>query len=186
DADGLRFRRSMAPARHLVEGTHLVVSHRSSANYAHWHMDSLPSVLAFEEELRSGAIRLAVPPLAGFQRQALARLGLLSAADEFSYPVVLARDLVCGSLISGRGTARPSRAISALFERLRRAGRGQSEAAAPPFIYVGRGERAAGRTMTNESEIVAALGRLGFVPVVPGTLGYDEQIDFFSAARVII
>lgn len=40
--------------------------------------------------------------------------------------------------------------------------------------------------MANEADVVAGLARLGFVSVSPGRLDYDDQIDRFAAACVIV
>lgn len=182
----LRFRRHTAPARRVIDGLHLIAAHRASSNYGHWHMDSLPSVLAFEDELRSGTIRLLVPPLSTFQRQSLARLGLSAAVDECHLPAVFCRDLICGTHLSGRGTQRPPVGITRVFERMRHAGRRQGRCSTPALIYIGRDDRPKGRVMVNEAEVVAALGKLGFVSVNPAKLDYDDQIETMSAARVVI
>ena len=183
---GVCFRPKLAKPTRLVEGAHLMAANWVYRNYAHWHTDCLPGVVAFEAELRAGKMRLLAPPLSSFHRQSLARLQLLEAVDEVAEPVVVCRDLIFPSHLSGSGTRRPSAAVLRVFERLKQTGPGQQARQAPALIYVSRDNRLGRRIMANESELLAALARIGFVSIDPASLGYDEQIDVFSAARMIV
>lgn len=183
---GLCLRTASVRPQRTIEGIHLLAAHRFNWNYGHWHLDHLPAILAFEPELRAGRMRLLTPPLRAFQRQSLARLDLLHALDETGDETVLCRDLIFPSHLSAGGTRDPGSAVVESFARLRRAGRGQRASGAPTRIYVGRDDRPGLRVMKNQADLAAALARLGFVSIDPARHDYDEQIDLFSAARIIV
>src|SRR5262249_38558770 len=174
------------PARRIIDGPHLVVSHWASRNYGHWHMDSLPSILAFENELRSGAMRLLAPPLNAFQRRSLELLGLSPSVDECDLPAVFCRDLVCGTDRSGRSTQQPHAGVKRMFDRMRETRARPGGRANAPLIYISRDDRPTKRAMTNEAELLEGLGKLGFVSINPARLDYDDQIETMSAARVVV
>lgn len=55
-------------------------------------------------------------------------------------------------------------------------------------IYLGRSSETAnsGRTITNETELRAALVKRGFKIIDPATLAYSDQIDLFTDAEIIV
>ena len=55
----------------------------------------------------------------------------------------------------------------------------------PRFIYVSRSD-ATHRNVRNEDEVCAVLSALGFEIVCPGQMSFEEQVNIFSEARLII
>ena len=174
------------PAR-VIEGPALLLNNSAHHVYGHWLMDCLPGVVAFLEPLLAGKLSLVAPALSPWQRRTLQRLRIPpTVITEITDTVVECRDLIFASFLSSRGIGRPSQMAAQALRVLADSPPGQNRAGAPPLIYVSRADVPRGRVMSNERRLIEALARIGFVDVMPGALTIDQQIDFFSAARVIV
>jgi capsular polysaccharide biosynthesis protein len=81
------------------------------------------------------------------------------------------------------GQSAPHPCIVDFFRGLRAAARGGL--ASPRRIYIDRRDTAA-RRLVNETEIVAALGRLGFAAVKLEKLSVDDQVGLFANADIVV
>ena len=184
--DGYRFQSDCARPGRIIDHCVLMLAHWVYQNYGHWHMDCLPGLLPFLEEVRRGEIRLLMPPVSDFHRQSLDRLGVLHALDEVEEDVIDCADLIYPSYLSGYYTQSPSSVAAEVFRALKQARPVLDSIEAPPLIYLSRDDRTKGRIFGNEEEIKHLLQHYGFVSVNPVRLSLDETISTFSRARIIV
>ncbi len=169
-----------APPRRTLHGAHLLLGHWAAHNYGHFFMDCLPAVFQLRDRLRRGDLSLLARPLAKWQREVLARMGVLSALREVEDDVVSVERLLFPNALTCCYMTNPSSLHRAMFEALSLAGEG------PERIYVSRAGRAGSRAMVNEAELVRALESRGFVAIEPGELSIEEQARRFSRARILV
>lgn len=179
-ARGEHDRCDTAPPRRTLAGAHLLLGHWAAHNYGHFFMDCLPAVFQLRDRLRSGELALLARPLARFQREVLARLGVLSALREVDEDVVSVEQLLFPNALTCGYMTNPSSLHRALFEALALRGDG------PERIYVSRAKRTGSRAMVNEAELVRELDARGFVAIDPGEHSIEEQARRFSRARIIV
>lgn len=151
-------------------------------NYYHWLIDFLPRVLLAIKHARLGGARLLVNDnLAGFQLESLQRLGFGEAAlvraghgdavrcPRVLVPTLMSTSAVCHPLVPQwlRQQFKP-----------RRPGQAQR-------VYLSR-QDAATRRLTNEPELTELLARWGYQRVIPGALGFQQQVDLCAGARHLV
>ena len=54
------------------------------------------------------------------------------------------------------------------------------------YVFLSRGNAPQGRTIINENEFTEEIMKFGFETIDPGDLTFSEQMELFSAARVVI
>jgi capsular polysaccharide biosynthesis protein len=178
DANPVMHRRLPRPRRRA--GVHVLLTNQWARNHFHWLLDTLPrAALVPLDDLREEPV-IVPAGLSGDQVDSLERLGIdRSRLVPFDGGHLQVSELVFPSLVGGTGNP-PRWALQWLRERLvprpRRTGR---------RLYVSRAD-AAWRRVANEAELVAALERHGFEPVLPGTMPLREQLQAFAEADVVL
>lgn len=177
------------PAPEQVDGAVAVLAARATGhNYFHFLVDALP---------RLGLLREALPDLepdawlvdraAAYQRTFWSMLGLDTEAVRTIEPQpglsLRARRLVVPTMPSAEHTIVPRETSDWLRASLPPS----AEAAGlPERIYVSRGRTPGTRRLVEEPATLAMLAAHGFTCIEPGSLSVQQQIDHFSAARVIV
>jgi capsular polysaccharide biosynthesis protein len=114
--------------------------HAGGYNYGHWLVDCLPGAIAFLSELREGRLKLAAPPLSGWQARTLILLGVPpGGVSEVLRPAVRCADLVFSSLHGMRDRVRHDAFIRLTTQRI-----AEGETLYPkrePVLSPGRGAR---------------------------------------------
>ncbi len=172
----------LAPAPTFIAGRVGVLAARGDASYYHYLTDVLPRLALLEQG----------PPVQWFY---------LPASQPFQ------RELIELLAIPGTRVIDSDRARHLQAEMLVVPGLPDVDLKTPPWvvrflrdrllpptaervpgtrIYVTRGNRRGGRIVINETEVVAALGELGFRLVDPGRMTVAEQITTFAAAEWIV
>lgn len=177
-----------APERQITNDSAeclIIASNRSSNNYYHWMVQTLPGIDWAARTSRSGQIAIFARPLSTWQRDSLALLGLSGvpviaqeAARQYRLHRAQFNDFVAGVM-----TYQVSRAIGATFRRM--AAQVPASGQTAPAVYVARTDSPY-RALLNEAEVIAALEREGIHIVVPSEHSLAEQIQIFRAARLVI
>ena len=152
-----------------------------SRNYYHWMIDYLPRLAA--PEAAAGWPLLVNDDLAEFQRASLSHLGISERAlRRVAMPAIIqTNEIIAPPIGSAQQRLRPGVAAW-----LRRAFLPADTArGGPSRIYVSRRDSTV-RRLVNEEEVIAALARLGFEIVVPGTMSVAEQARLFARAAIIV
>lgn len=156
----------------------VVLGAQTNRNYSHWLVESLVRVLLFRP-LDDGTYLFLTPPLADWQRQTLALVGIgaerileLEPQGPTRFREVIAVSRGMGRMPDLRpaGVAALAELASASTERRR--------------IYCSRAGTHR-RHITNEAEVAEVLLRHGFESLRPETLPISEQIDIFAGAEVV-
>jgi hypothetical protein len=166
-------------------------------NYAHWHYDSLSSLLLSEDALGGNAPLvgfLSRPQLAAWARDSLAFLSGPWTDLRPAEGIVFCRTLLYPSraLIS----TDPCFYLERLFNCLRMRAHSQwsdpdaSASAASARrnrrLYVARFDSPERRTIENEAALAQRLASLGFDIVVPTQMSYVEQVGIFARAELVV
>lgn len=158
--------------------------------YAHWFYETLPKIRAFEqyaEDTGEEPTLVVAGPLSSWQRTSLERLGYIPDAyvEHAKGRLSVDRLLVPSHrLRRGSGEFVPSPVdLRELRERLTAAVDETSGFATR--LYVSRAD-ADRRHVQNESAVLDVLEPLGFRKIVPGELPYEQQIEAFAGADVLV
>jgi capsular polysaccharide biosynthesis protein len=183
DADGVRPYAS--GVRHALPGTTISLLGSGSDAYYHWTIDRLGCLAAADAALINRSAHVLVPPLHhSFQHDGLSFAGLGNkhiVEVGFGDRVEAERLLLPCRMF---GDWRPHPRLRDFFYSLAAA----AATGAGPFperLYIDRRDNP-NRALANEEELIAALGRYGFVPVQLAALSLAEQIGLFGNARVIV
>jgi capsular polysaccharide biosynthesis protein len=168
-----------------VDGTVVVLAARATGqNYYHFLMDALPR-LRMLEQVHPGLAPDAwvVDRHARYHRELLELVGLGGAPIIEPRPglSLRAKRLVVPSLPNISTLISPD-TTTWLRERLPP----RQVAGRPERLYVTRGSTPNTRRVRDEAAILERLTARGFVPIDPGTLSVQDQIDHFAAARVVV
>lgn len=167
------------------EETVVLAANLSTHNYFHWMTQALPSI---DWARRMGARpspRLAFLPLAPWQEETLALLGVadlprLELNLSAQYRFARAR---YADFLRGASVFEVSRAGIATFRRI--AAGLTADAQTTHEIYVARTDSPQ-RPMSNEADLIALMRDAGVRIVVPGRLSVAEQARLFRGARLVI
>ncbi|MDX6584901.1 MAG: hypothetical protein QOI10_4085 [Solirubrobacterales bacterium] len=173
------------PPEERLPGTAAVLTTRGVDNYCHFLLDVVPRLHMLEAAgLAEGVDHYVVNRSLPFQRQILEQLGVPDdkVVESSAHPHLRCGRLVVSSL-AGYDLQLPGWVVPHLRERL---GPGAAPAAPRRRIYISRGQTKNTRRVTNEAEVLTALGRFGVTPVTPETLTVEEQIRLFSEAELIV
>jgi capsular polysaccharide biosynthesis protein len=181
--DGIKlFVRNSIPR---LTGTYLSLLAGNHGNYFHWMMECLARLSIADDALDSCAGVLVPEPSTAFHGGSLLLTGL-PQADRVRF-VAGDETLRVDRLIvpwSVFGHSAPHPCIAGFFRDLRAASL-HGKAAYPRRIYIDRRGTSA-RRLVNEDEVVQALDRLGFVPVVLEHLSVDDQVGLFANADIVV
>lgn len=153
-----------------------------SPNYYHWLIDYLPRLLLARRSVDIGKYRIVVnKPLMPFQRESLALLGvdegqILEIGD---HEAVHAETILVPSLMVSTTVPHPA------LPRLLQDAYPRRISSTCPRVYLSW-QDATTRQLTNEAELMVLLERHGFERHVPGTLGFQQQIDLCYGARALV
>jgi capsular polysaccharide biosynthesis protein len=177
--------RRRLPPIEKVDGTVVALATRGGHNnYYHFITDVLPRFGVFQEAMPGvEPDGLYVPAASKWQQNLLELTGLAK------YPVIAtgkhravrADRLVVPSIPNPHEVA-PRATIEWLRSRLP----AQDVADKPRRIYVTRGNVRNTRRLVHEDATWPLLEQRGFVRIEPGSLSIRDQIDYFSAAEVIV
>ena len=180
------------PADSIHEPLHSMVG-RLDVNYAHWLLEScaqLEGVEAWAD--RSGRrprllVRSEGP---AFHRSSLARLGYSDGALDWPVsPPPLAVDALVVASLPGTPVACSPRSIAWLRSRLLGGENQPAEARRPSVeatrLYIAR-PPGGWRYVENGVEVEGALEGRGFTVVAPERFAFDEQVELFRRAQVVV
>ena len=196
DLDYLEFRENgpvqTKPAKTFIDADVLIPLHGSEA-FGHVIFDAIPQILAFEEEIKAGQIKVLMrEQMFTWYARILQTWGLhphhflvLPAKNESSYRF---RSAIVSNALTTFSTFFPN---PGTIERYRQS---LTSLPKPPaaehrrLVYLNRlpGTTHSGRTITNENELQKMLVRRGFHVVDPATLAFAEQVQLFTQADVIV
>ena len=173
-----------------LPGTHLSILAGGAGNYFHSVIESVMRLAMVPRALLTPVESL-LKSEAGLMQDEMLRhlglpphLGLRAIADSQTLRV---ERLIYPWSIHGEHGYHPC--ILPFFDRIAAAvaadGTRSPAPARPDLIYIDR-RGAAARPMVNEDDVVAALSRLGFVPVQLERLSFSEQVTLFRTARAIV
>lgn len=163
-----------------ISGNTLVIATKGGANYYHWLFDELPRLLISGQEALDNIIGHTSSP---FNREGLRRYGfkgkVISVVPELH---VRCDVLVVPSFVGKTGHPVPKqvRLITNFVDSIPRK--------TSPFgerIYLSR-EKAAIRRVSNEMELWPQLCGRGFKKVILEDLAWEEQINAFRNAKVVV
>jgi capsular polysaccharide biosynthesis protein len=155
-------------------------------NYFHWITQTLPAIdIGWHREGQARQLAVALPPLNQWQTDSLAMLGCaalhritIEKDKQYAFQTVEFSDV-----LNGGAAFCLSQAAGRTYAKLRRAV--TPAAATPARLYVARTD-AEHRKMRNEDALIAELAQRGFEIVVPGSLGFAEQVALFRGASLVV
>ncbi len=157
---------------------------KNASNYYHWMCEVLPRLWACAAVPELSRLPMVVNDqnLSTFQRQTLGTM--LGSAQLVAFPWRAARfkRLYLSSFLTSGECAPRLRGWISQFRQ--RAGAAPADAR-PRRLYVSRSD-AVRRRVLNEDDTWAALSRLGFERVTPGTLSVAAQLDLFANAEAVV
>jgi len=169
------------------DATVIIGCNVAHANYFHWITQVLPAIdHAVNRIGQARNIAIALPLLNGWQEESLQLLGLANVRrvmiDDPAKQYALAR-AEYSELLNGGGAFSNSATTLATYRRLR-------EAVERPWsrdrkIYVARTD-ATSRQMRNEAVVIEEVRKRGYEVIPPGTLGFQEQVQLFRSARIVV
>jgi hypothetical protein len=181
-AKGIAIRR--APMRHF-SGVHISTLAAGEDNYYHSVLLGLARLAAVPDNYLAAACGLLVPRGGARQRELLALMDLMPSMavhDIGRDETVRVETLILPLSVSGDSAYH---SCVASFFRGISANVPPASTRLPRRIYIDR--RGAGvRPLVNEDALVAALARLGFVPVRPELLSIPDQIRLFRGAEAVV
>ena len=175
-------RRYEATATEWLRHDETLVVVGGCGNYYHWLIDYLPRLMLVEGMAQYDDCRFVInEPLAPHQRQALALLeiDLQRGLPLAPHQAIEAPRVVVPTLMSNTTVCHP------VVPRMLRQAFPATASGGPKRIYLSRDD-ASNRRLSNEAELVTLLERHGFVKVVAGGLSFQQQIDLFAGAEVIV
>ena len=161
-------------------------------NYGHWHLQTLSNVNAyklasglFEEKL--GLLSLLGLGYEGFRPDTLAALGLdaseiVQAPRDLTHPFERHDLLIVPSTLEVPSAARFSPYLLESLAPLRRRSIGGS----PDRLYLTRKDVADRRGIRNSKDLESSLASLGFRSVTTGHMSYDEELQAFANADMVV
>jgi capsular polysaccharide biosynthesis protein len=171
------------PAPTAVPGSVGVLAARGDVSYYHFLTDVLPR-LAILEEQGATPEHLYLPASLGFQQQLIELLGIPAErvidADRVRH---LKAELLVVPGLPDSDLKTPPWIVDFLRSRLRPP---ELKRTAGLRLYITRGARKGNRVVTNEREVLDALGDLGFTVIDPGAMPVLEQIGAFAEADWIV
>jgi hypothetical protein len=175
----------------FTEGLWAPLFHSSQDSYFHWLTDVLPTleaIRAFESHSGSRVRFIVSRPLAGWQRESLALMGVhdddiycwngtSAIVKQLVVPSVRTDGWTCLPSIAGLRWVRDQIMSTLASDQVTASGSG------PSHIYLKRSGR---RRIANEDEVVALMASRGIVAVDPEAMTVAEQIRLFRGARLIV
>jgi capsular polysaccharide biosynthesis protein len=165
----------------LINGRTAVVASALGDGYCHWLLDELPRLLSLETTDRAATLIAHVE--GEYSRTALQVLGWTGAVIEPARRGHWeSEELMVPSLPgwTGRATARQLQMIAEFAEPLQ-----TKTVVAGERIYVSRAQ-ARRRRVTNDGAVAAMLSNHGFVEVKLEELKWQEQINAFRHAKIVV
>ena len=148
-----------------------------SSNYYHWILDYLPRL---EGALMWEDVRLMIPPTAPrYVKESLTMLGLKYFAMEC--PHIFLRRAIIPTTRRKMGYTYPD-AVGWLRARY---SDGADEPLVSRNLYITR-RYAERRRVVNEDEVCDALLFRGFQIIAPETMGFEQQVQIFSSAEIVV
>lgn len=192
EEDGKQFQTAQASG--YIEEDVLIPVHASIA-FGHCLFDAIPQILIFENEIKQGKIKVVLPDCVPSWFQ-----GILSSWDflphhflilpTFPSKVFRFKSAIISNALTTYTTFYPN---PKMFERYR-----QGIASTPlkkpkgnaskSVVYLTRKAEStySGRVIENDQELVRALERVGGVIADPASMTYQDQIELFRSADVIV
>ena len=169
--------------------TALVFHSAAVNNYYHWHIETLPLLMALREDIESEKI---VPIWSrkpnGFQAASLEAMGLLKFVKSISSELIYAKRAFWGSTLKSFPYSRFTPLIGQTFDYIKKRELAKVKgikANLPKHIHIIRPDMGR-RPLLNEKDLTQVLQPLGCEPIDPGKLSYNEQIQLFNVAETIV
>lgn len=172
----------------IISDTTILLTFHGYNNYYHWHTNILPIAFYLKDKINSGKFHVISHLLNEWQRISLSMLGIdLSVIEQVGQSTILCRSLIYSSYLSGIAFQLPQ-SIKYVFERLKNCCSDKIKTLndSPELIFISREDASNRRSLLNEAEVFNALEPRGFVKVTPGSLSYEQQIQTFAKAKVIV
>lgn len=175
----------------IISDPTILLTFQGHNNYYHWHTNILPIACSLKNKINSGKFHVISNWLNEWQRISLSILGIdLSLIEQVGQSTtILCRSLIYSSYISGIGFELPP-SIKYMFDQLKYycfENTIETLNNCPELIFISREDVVSKRrSLLNEAEVWNALEPLGFVKVTPGSLSYDQQIQTFAKAKIIV
>jgi Glycosyltransferase 61 len=170
------------------DATVIIGCNVAHSNYFHWVTQALPAIdYAVNRIGQARNIAIALPPLNRWQEESLHLLGLANIRrvmiDDPDKQYAVAR-AEYSELLNGGGAFSNSATTLATYRRLR-------EAVERPWsrdrkIYVARTDATSSRQMRNEAAVIEEVRKRGYEVIPPGTLGFQQQVQLFRNARIVV
>ncbi|QNH57859.1 MAG: glycosyltransferase family 61 protein, partial [Limnospira indica BM01] len=158
-------------------------------NYYHWHVNILPIAFSLKDKINLGKLRVISSNLNHWQTRSLQVLGIdCSRVEQVGQTTLLCRSLIYSSHLYASSFP-PSQLVKSMFDSLKKSGEKNAYKKGdrfPELILISREDSPNNRKLLNEDEVYKALAPLGFVKVVAGRLSYEQQIQTFARAKVIV
>jgi capsular polysaccharide biosynthesis protein len=168
-----------------LPGAHICLLAGGEGNYYHSMLLGLARLACVPENYQAAAASLLVPRGAARQMEALALLDPMPSLviqdigrdETLAVETLILPLTVCGDSVYHPCVAEFFAAISL--------GVPPPPKRLPRLIYIDR-RNSRLRPLMNENELVAALARIGFVPVQPETMSVADQVRLFRGADVVV
>lgn len=163
----------------------MLISYAWEENYQHWLLEVLPQAIA-AKKLKVRKI-IVSSDIRGYQKRALHLLGF---ADNDIIVHDVTKTMYCDHLILGSFTAFNMAWINpgafSVFDELIGATKESAKIEPPEYVYISRSDAEWKRRLLNEDILIQRLHELGFVSINPGTLSFEDEVQFLSKAKIIV
>jgi capsular polysaccharide biosynthesis protein len=179
-------RQRFFPKIRRVAGTVVSLSTDGHNNFYHWMLDLLPKLFLVLAAGLGGA-RFYLGASRRFQKETLELFGISArqVLDANAIPFLQADELIVPFLGEDHPpnvfSAAKCRLLVSVFSRLA----GRDDSSLPRRFVISR-SKTRSRRVVNETELLARLAPLGFIPVHPEDLALREQIALFARAEAIV
>ncbi len=156
-----------------------------NTNYYHWLFDALPRLFLLSGKIPDNAMYLVPSLTRSFQLESLEMLGIPRSAilSSMEHNHVSAPNCLATSHPNPLDTSLPRWIVEFLRQTFLKHGENCNFS---PYVYVSRADAANKRYLDNETELVKALGTVGFETYSLSELSFAMQIGLFSGAKMIV
>lgn len=174
----------------IINAPTILLTLNSHDNFYHWHINVLPLAFSLKEKINSGKFKVISHVFNDWQKISLSMLGIdISVIEQAGQQTILCRSLIYSSYLSGDISFQPPQSIKSVFDWMKNyccENITNQLNDSPELIFISREDAPNRRSLLNEAEVFNALEPRGFVKVTPGSLSYEQQIQTFAKAKVIV
>lgn len=168
------------PAETYIDENIAILNSAGSTNYFHWVINILPKIEFFEQsDIKIDKYLVDISQT--FQIDSLKKIGF--DMDKI-LPVSTVENLRAKNIIAANLPSVALANISSLDFIRKKLNIENNQTT--ERIYISRQKAKQGRSITNEEEILKALSPLGFKSYILEDMTFDEQVELFSRAEIVI